>query len=95
MSIFFQYRTTFSNFLSTAFDVGFRNELSSKPDVSAEAQSNSPDDFHNLSVTDDDLQNLDNSVSFVCRQRKIYPGKCVLLLEKSLQAQAEAAEKIR
>jgi hypothetical protein len=46
-------------------------------------------------VTDDDLQNLDNSVSFVCRQRKIYPGKCVLLLEKSLQAQAEAAEKIR
>jgi hypothetical protein len=46
-------------------------------------------------VTDNDLQNLDNSVHTVCRQRKLYPGKCALLLEKSLQAQIEAAEKIR
>jgi hypothetical protein len=40
-------------------------------------------------------QNLDNAVTVVCRHRKLYPGKCALLLEKALQAQVEAAEKIR
>ena len=51
-----QFKTTFSNYLSTAFDVVFRNELS-KP--SAEPKEVLEDDSpHNLSVTDDDLQNL-------------------------------------
>jgi hypothetical protein len=38
---------------------------------------------------------LDNAVKIVCRQRKLYPGKCAALLERSLQMQIEAAEKIR
>ncbi len=51
-----QFKTTFTNYLSTAFDVVFRNELS-KP--SAESEEVLEDDSpHNLSVTDDDLQNL-------------------------------------
>jgi hypothetical protein len=51
-----EFKTTFSNYLSTAFDVVFRNELS-KPNGESEEvlEDDSP---HNLSVTDDDLQNL-------------------------------------
>jgi len=51
-----EFKTTFSNYLSTAFDVVFRNELSkpnSKPEEVLE-----DDSQHNLSVTNDDLQNL-------------------------------------
>jgi len=51
-----EFKTTFSYYLSTAFDVVFRNELSNpngKPEEVFEDESP-----HNLSVTNDDLQNL-------------------------------------
>ena len=89
-----KYETWFSNYLSTAFDVVFRNELSLKSDT-AGAEVRDHEELLNLSVTDDDLQNLDNAVTNVCRLRKLYPGKCAALLEKSLQIQTEAAERIR
>ncbi len=47
------FRTTFTNYLSTAFDVVFRNELSLKSD---NQEQKIPEDQLNLSVTDDDLQ---------------------------------------
>ena len=43
----------------------------------------------------EDLQHLDDAVQLVCHQRKAFPSKYSVLLEKSLQAQALAAEKIR
>ena len=91
-----QYRTSFSNYLSTAFDVVFRNELSLKSEqLGSGTEAKDPEELLNLSVTDDDLQNLDNAATNLCRLRKLYPGKCTALLERSLQIQIEAAEKIR
>jgi hypothetical protein len=48
-----RFQSTFANFLSTAFDVVFRNELKS---ADPEPEAKNSDDPINLSVTDDDLQ---------------------------------------
>ena len=86
-----QYGQHFSNFLSTAFDVVFRDELKSK---NSEPNQKALDEL-NLSVSDNDLQSLDDAVPTLCRRRKIYPGKCASLLEQTLQSEVEAAKRIR
>ena len=53
------------------------------------------EDELNLSVTDEDLQNLDNANTLVTRYRKIKPPKCTLLLEKTLKLQVDALHKIK
>ena len=52
------------------------------------------DDLQNLSVTNEQLQEMDNSVLKVARRRKDYPKKCTKFLEKTLEFQTKAAEKI-
>ena len=52
-------------------------------------------DQHDLSVTNEQLQEMDNSVTKVARRRKEYPKKCTKFLEKTLEYQLRAAEKIR
>ena len=53
------------------------------------------EDELNLSVTDEDLQNLDNANTLVTRYRKIKPPRCTLLLEKTLKLQVESLHKIK
>lgn len=93
-----KFQQTFSNYLATAFDIVFSNELISA--VSANEKEEKTDksaelDQNNLSVTNEQLQEMDNSVTKIARRRKMYPKKCSQFLEKTLELQAKAAEKIR
>ena len=93
-----KFQQTFANYLATAFDVVIGNEIISnisenKQDVQKENNRNM-DDLHNLSVTNEQLQEMDNSVLKVARRRKDYPKKCTKFLEKTLEFQTKAAEKI-
>ena len=91
-----KFQQTFSNYLGTAFDIVFGNEILSANEQKEQLteNSNSPDQ-HNLSVTNEQLQEMDNSVTKIARRRKEYPKKCSKFLEKTLELQAKAAEKIR
>ncbi len=93
-----KYTNAFHNFLATAFDLAFQKELTSD---SNDSKANAADEeseaefVHNLSVTDDDLQRLDDVVTQNACRRKLYPAKCALLLEKALKLQVESSAKIR
>ena len=91
-----KFQQTFSNYLATAFDIVFGDEIiaANKENEKCTENSNSPDQ-HNLSVTNEQLQEMDNSVTKVARRRKEYPKKCSKFLEKTLELQAKTAEKIR
>ena len=93
-----KFHQTFSNYLATAFDIVIGNEiLSNLPaneiEKSKEIPNNS-DNQHDLSVTNEQLQEMDNSVLKVARRRKEYPKKWTKFLEKTLECQAKTAEKI-
>ena len=99
-----KFHQTYTNYLRTAFDVVFQNELLSVEDnddvvVLGNGKSNVAEhveaDQHDLSVTNEQLQEMDNSVTKVARRRKEYPKKCTKFLEKTLEYQLRAAEKIR
>ena len=93
-----KFQQTFSNYLATAFDIVIGNEILSnlsqnEKDMQKE-RSNDTDNQHDLSVTNEQLQEMDNSVLKVARRRKEYPKKCTKFLEKTLECQGKAAEKI-
>ena len=54
-----------------------------------------PVDQLNLSVTDEDLQKLDDANSRNAFYRKVYPAKCHLLLDRALKVQLESLTKIK
>lgn len=85
-----QYQNLFSNYLTTGFDVIFRNELESVPLSGSEV-----DDKLDISITDDDLQNLDEGINQVAKQRKFLPARCSVLQQKILHLESEAALKIK
>ena len=58
-------------------------------------QKENDNDQMNLSVTDEDLQKLDDANSRNAFYRKVYPAKCSLLLERALKVQLEATNKLR
>ena len=93
-----KFQQTFSNYLATAFDIVIGNEilsnLSQNEKDTQKEHSNDPDDQHDMSVTNEQLQEMDNSVLKVARRRKEYPKKCTKFLEKTLECQGKAAEKI-
>merc|ERR1711974_291888 len=92
-----KYRNAFQNFFTTGFDTVFQEDFLDK--VGAEgggiSQKDNDKDQMNLSVTDEDLQKLDNANSRNAFYRKIYPAKCSLLLERALKVQLEATSKLR
>ena len=93
-----KFQETFSRYLTTAFDVVVGEEIASiskqEEKENATVNANNPDE-HNLSVTNEQLQEMDNCVTKVARRRKEYPKKCTKLLQKSLELQAKSAEQIR
>jgi hypothetical protein len=93
-----KFQQTFSNYLATAFDIVFGNDIISAISANEKKEQisqNSNNDQLNLSVTNEQLQEMDNSVTKVARRRKEYPKKCSKFLEKTLELQAKTAEKIR
>jgi len=94
-----KFQQTFSTYLATAFDIVFGNEIMSSISVPEETEKPSENenhsDQHNLSVTNEQLQEMDDLVTKVARRRKTYPKKCTHFLEKTLEFKAKAAEKIR
>ena len=93
-----KFQQTFSGYLATAFDVVIGKEISSVLENEGKENSDgnaNTSDQHNLSVTNEQLQEMDNSVTKVARRRKEYPKKCTKFLEKTLELQAKSADKIR
>ena len=93
-----KFQQTFANYLATAFDIVFSKELTAVDSANRQEENTekvAESDQHNLSVTNEQLQEMDNSVTKIARRRKMYPKKCSQFLEKSLELQAKAAEKIR
>ena len=93
-----KYRNAFQNFFTTGFDTVFQKEFLDK--VGAEggggiSQKDNDNYQMNLSVTDEDLQKLDDANSRNAFYRKVYPAKCSLLLERALKVQLEATSKLR
>ena len=87
-----KYRNAYKNFFTTAFDIAFQKELLAKLKENQKEEKNNSveiieDEDLNLSVTDEDLQKLDNANTLVTIYRKVKPPKCTLLLEKSLKLQ--------
>ena len=84
-----KFRNSFQNYFTTGFDTVFQKELVEKFKEPEEA------DNLNLSVTDEDLQQLDDANNRNAFRRKVFPGKCNILLEKALKIQNESVNKIR
>lgn len=88
-----KYLNSYRNYLTTAFDIAFQQEFQdSSKSQEQESESQEADDL-NLSVTDDDLQKLDDANSRNAFLRKIYPAKCNLLLDRSLKTQIDSSLK--
>ena len=85
-----KFEQTFVNYLTTAFDVVFKQELNAQ-EAAAEADKWTG----NLSVNDEQLQEMDDAVTAACSKRKAFPAKCSLLLDKILKLQLDSALKIK
>jgi len=92
-----KFEQTFHNFLSTGFDTVFKKELQDNQEGSAEHRENQKDneEDQNLSVNDQQLQEMDDAVNATCLKRKFEPAKCSLFLDKTLKLQLNAATKIQ
>ena len=90
-----KFQQKFSNYLATAFDIVIGNDMVSNLTANNKESTKNSDDQHNLSVTNEQLQEMDNSIIKVARRRKEYPKKCTKYLEKTLEFQGKAAEKIK
>jgi len=91
-----KYRNAFQNLFTTGFDTVFQKEFLDKGGVEGGlSQKENDNDQMNLSVTDEDLQKLDDANSRNAFYRKVYPAKCSLLLERALKVQLEATNKLR
>lgn len=91
-----KYRNAFQSFFTTGFDIIFQKEFLDKvSDEKETSQKENESDHMNLSVTDEDLQKLDDANSRNAFYRKVYPAKCSLLLERALKVQLEAVSKLK
>jgi len=91
-----KYRNAFQSFFTTGFDIIFQKEFLDKiSDEEETSQKENESDHMNLSVTDEDLQKLDDANSRNAFYRKVYPAKCSLLLERALKVQLEAVSKLK
>lgn len=92
-----KFQQTFDNFLTTAFDLVFRQELLHCSSVEEEEEE--PEaviaDEQDLSVNDAQLQEMDDAIRATCRRRKFHPAKCSLFLDKTLKLQLETETKIK
>lgn len=88
-----KYRNAFQNYLTTAFDIAFQQEFQDNCDSNQQEWKSSEANDLNLSVTDDDLQKLDDANFRNAIFRKIYPAKCNLLLDRTLKLQIDSALK--
>ena len=86
-----KFKNAFQNYFTTGFDIVFQKELVEKFKETTEVE---VQDL-NLSVTDEDLQKLDDANSRNAYFRKVFPGKCNLLLERALKIQTESVSKIK
>lgn len=91
-----KYRNAFQNLFTTGFDIVFQKEYLDKISDEEEAQQKQTEcNDLNLSVTDEDLQKLDDANSRNAFYRKVYPAKCSLLLERALKVQLESCSKLK
>ena len=91
-----KYRNAFQNLFTTGFDIVFQKEYLDKISDKEEAQQKQTEcNDLNLSVTDEDLQKLDDANSRNAFYRKVYPAKCSLLLERALKVQLESCSKLK
>ena len=91
-----KYRNAFQNYVTTGFDIAFQTDVLDK--LASELKDDSDIEIIsdlNLSVTDDDLQKLDDANSRNAYFRKVYPAKCSLLLERALKIQVDSCNKLR
>lgn len=84
-----KFKNSFQNYFTTGFDTVFQKELIEKFKEPEEVE------ILNLSVTDTDLQKLDDANNQNAFRRKVYPGKCNYLLERALKIQSESVAKIK
>ena len=84
-----KFKNSFQNYFTTGFDTVFQKELIEKFKEPEEVE------ILNLSVTDADLQRLDDANNRNAFRRKVYPGKCNILLERALKIQNESVAKIK
>jgi len=87
-----KFKNAFQNYFTTGFDIVFQKELVEK---FKETKTEVEVQDLNLSVTDEDLQKLDDANSRNAYFRKVFPGKCNLLLERALKIQTESVSKIK
>ena len=85
-----------SSSITTGFDLVFHKEFLGKISVEEGInQKENDNDQMNLSITDEDLQNLEDANVTNAFYRKVFPEKCNLLLEKALKVQFEATNKLK
>ena len=53
------------------------------------------DDDQDISVNDQQLQEMDDAINSTCLKRKFEPAKCSLFLDKTLKLQLDAAAKVK
>ena len=91
-----KYSNAFQNLFTTGFDLVFQKEFLGKIGVEEGInQKENDNDQMNLSITDEDLQNLEDANVTNAFYRKVFPEKCNLLLEKALKVQFEATNKLK
>ena len=89
-----KFEQTFANYLGTGFDVVFRKDLQeveSGEGATTEGEKHEQD----LSVNDEQLQEMDNAINATCSKRKFVPAQCSLFLDKTLKLQVDAAKRIK
>lgn len=84
-----KFKNSFQNYFTTGFDTVFQKELVDKFKDSEEVE------ILNLSVTDEDLNKLDETNNRNALFRKVVPPKCNYFLEKALKIQNESLVKIK
>jgi len=88
-----KFEQTFANYLSTGFDVVFKKDLQEVESNEAEGEKHEQE--QDLSVNDEQLQEMDNAINATCNRRKFVPAQCSLFLDKTLKLQVDAAKRIK
>ncbi len=87
-----RYARTFASFLERGFDVVFRGE------ILGQREQESPEEARqaaNVTVTEEDLLELDLALQGAAARRKQYPPRLSLYLDKILQHRSESAASAR
>ena len=73
----------------------FKKELQESSSGGTAAAQACDDDDQDLSVNDQQLQEMDDAINSTCLKRKFEPAKCSLFLDKTLKLQLDAAAKVK